>query len=120
MSKLLRLRHAVLEASGDQKALLLLLEQSASAMLVLLRATLRLAGTEPPNDSETVCDRFASQSGRDASSLKRIVRHNRGLETLSQRDASGLVEQYLGFAEALVAYLDAYSQTVGSDGGYPA
>lgn len=120
MSKLLRLRHAVLEASGDQKALLSLLEQSASAMLVLLRAALRLAGTEPPNDSEAVCDRFATQSGRDASALRRIVRHNRGIEALTQREAASLAEQYLGFAESLVGYLDAFSQTVGSDGGYPA
>ncbi|HEX4935956.1 MAG TPA: nucleotidyltransferase domain-containing protein [Gemmatimonadaceae bacterium] len=119
MSKLLRLRHAVMEASGDHKALLALLEASASAMLVLLRAALRLAGTEPPNDSEAVCDRFTTQSGRDAGVLARIVRHNRGLDPLSQRDAAALVEPYLAFAESLVGYLDAFSQTHEADGGYP-
>lgn len=120
MSKLLRLRHAVMEASGDHKALLQLMESSVSAMLVLLRAALRLSGTEPPNDSEAVCDRFTAQSGRDAGVIARIVRHNRGRDPLSQRDAASLVEQYLTFAESLVGYLDAFSQTHGSDGGYPA
>ncbi|MCC6928855.1 MAG: nucleotidyltransferase domain-containing protein [Gemmatimonadaceae bacterium] len=120
MSKLLRLRHAVMEASGDQKALLELLEVSVSAMLVLLRAALRLTGAEPPTDSEAVCDRFTAQSGRDAGALKRIVRHNRGHDPITPRDVAPLVEQYLTFAESLVGYLDAFSQTLGADGGYPA
>jgi hypothetical protein len=120
MSKLLRLRHAVLTSVGDHKALLELLEASVSTMLVFLRASLRLTGERPPADSEAVCRRFQERSGRDASVVARIWRHVKGIEPLTPRDAAGLVERYLAFAESLVAFLDAFSQTIDTSGGFPA
>ena len=119
MSKLLRLRHAVLGAIGDDKALLQLLESSASTMLVLLRAALRLNGESPPADSLAVCERFATRSGRPTDALARIVRHLRASDQLAPRAAAALTEQYLVFAESLVAYLDAFSQTSDTNGGFP-
>ncbi len=119
MSVLLRLRHAIMGAQGDGKALLSLLEESASSMLVLLRAALRLTGDSPPADSADVCVRFGSRSGRDASAVLRVVQHKRGIKTLSAADAAAHVEPYLRFAETLVNYLDAFSQTSQADGGYP-
>ncbi|MEP7382963.1 MAG: hypothetical protein ABI910_14835 [Gemmatimonadota bacterium] len=119
MSVLLRLRHAVMSAQGDQKALLALLEESASSMMVLLRAALRLSGDSPPADSADVCARFTTRSGRDASAVLRIVKHKRGIDVLSPKDAPAHVEPYLKFAETLVTYLDAFSQTSETDGGYP-
>lgn len=119
MSTLLRLRHAILGADGDHKALLALLEESVSAMLVLLRAALRLAGEPPPADSLEVCARYTTRTGRDSSAVTRVLRHKRGLEPMSQRDAATHVEPYLHFAESFVTYVDAFSQTPATDAGYP-
>lgn len=120
MSVLLRLRHAIMGAQGDGKALLALLEESASSMMVLLRAALRLSGDAPPADSADVCVRFGSRSGRDASAVLRVVQHKRGVNVLSPADAAAHIDPYLRFAETFVNYLDAFSQTPQTDGGYPA
>lgn len=119
MSVLLRLRHAIMGAQGDGKALLSLLEESASSMMVLLRAALRLSGDSPPSDSADVCARFGTRSGRDAAAVLRVVQHKRGIHVLSAADAVTHAESYLRFAETLVVYLDAFSQTSETDGGYP-
>lgn len=111
MSKLLRLRHAVLGAAGDSRALLALLEDSVSTMLVLLRAALRLMGEVPPTDSEAMCERFTARSGRDTAIVRRILRHARGTEAIDKRVAEGVVEEYLSFAETFVTFVDAYSQS---------
>lgn len=110
MSKLLRLRHAVLAAAGSPKALLEMLEGSSSAMLVLLRATLRLEGEEPPADSEAVCARVKERLGLDAAPVARVVRHLRNTEALPHRDAEAHVARYLDFAHLLVGYLDQHAR----------
>jgi hypothetical protein len=109
MSKLLRLRHAVLVAGRDQKKLRELLEGSISTMLVLLRATLRMIGEVPPADSLEVCERVRVRCGIDATSARRIVSHTRGREPLAAAEIEPLVERYLGEAQAVVAYLDRFS-----------
>jgi Nucleotidyltransferase domain len=106
MSKLLRLRHAVLVTGKDTTALRELLEQSVSTMLVLLRATLRLHGEEPPADSETVCVRASERAGINFAVVARIVRHTRSKEKLVTADVEGVVEQYLQVAGELAAYAD--------------
>lgn len=111
MSKLLRLRHAVLGAADDPKALLRLMEESVSTMLVLMRAALRLMGESPPSDSDAMCERFGVRSGRDAAIVRRILRHARGVEAIDKRVAVGVVEEYLSFAEQFVSFVDAWSQT---------
>jgi len=108
MSKLLRLRHAVMQAGRDAKGQLAVMEDASSTMLVLLRALLRLLGEEPPADSEAVCARVRERCGIDTSPWARVVRHLRGREALAPRDAEVLVEGYLGSAQALVTYLDRY------------
>ena len=109
MSKLLRLRHAMLLAGKDTKALRELLEQSVSTMLVLFRAMLRLVGDTPPADSEAVCARVHERCGIDTSTVLRIVRHTRQKEPISAAEADGLVEKYLNTAQAVVSYLDRYT-----------
>lgn len=109
MSKLLRLRHAVLVAGRDQKALRELLEQSISTMLVLLRATLRLIGETPPASSLDVCERVRVRCGIDTTSASRIVRHTRGNEPLAAAELDPLVERYLAEAQAVVVFLDQFS-----------
>lgn len=111
MSKLLRLRHAVLGVVGDSRALLSLLEDSVSTMLVLMRSALRLMGESPPADSDAMCERFTARSGRDAGVVRRVLRHARGIEAIDKRVAEGVVEEYLNFAEHFVTFVDAWSQT---------
>lgn len=115
MSYLLRLRHAVLDAGSDQKALLTLLEKSVSTMLVLLRASLRLLGEEPPADSQAVCARFTSRSTLDVAPVLRVLHHVRGTTLLSPRDGADLVEPYLSFANELVRYLDTFTEAKRED-----
>jgi hypothetical protein len=109
MSKLLRLRHAVLVSGKDGKALLLLLEESVSTMLVLLRAMLRLHGEKPPADSEEVCARVKADCGVDTGTVLRIVRHTRGKDPIRANEVEGVVEHYLGAAQSVVAHLDRFT-----------
>jgi hypothetical protein len=109
MSKLLRLRHAVLVAGRDQKAQRELLETSISAMLVLLRATLRLVGEAPPADSQAMCTLVRERCGIDTSAALRIVKHTRGKEPLANAEIEPLLERYLGEAQDVVAYVDRFT-----------
>jgi hypothetical protein len=109
VSKLLRLRHAILLAGRDVKALKSLLESSVSTMLVLLRALLRLVGESPSPDSEVVVARVHERCGIDTASLLRIVRHTREQELLSNNEIEPLAERYLALVQSLVSYLDRYS-----------
>ncbi|MGQ0645961.1 MAG: hypothetical protein ACT4P7_00230 [Gemmatimonadaceae bacterium] len=108
MSKLLRLRHAVLLAGKDTRALRELLEQSVSTMLVLFRAMLRLVGDTPPSDSEAVCPRVQERCAIDTTAVLRVVRHTRQKEPIALGEAEPLVERYLNAAQAVVSYLDRY------------
>jgi hypothetical protein len=111
MSKLLRLRHTVLTAAGAEKILLEMLEGSSKALLTLLRATLRLVGDEPAADSELLCAQARDRLGLETSPVLRVIRHLRGKEKLTPRDAAAHVESYLGLAAGLVDYLDRYSHS---------
>jgi hypothetical protein len=108
MSKLLRLRHAVLTTGGDVAAQQDLLERSVSTMLVLVRATLRLSGVEPPADSEVACDLLAEKTGLQMGPVKRIVRHLRSRDKLSRSDVPAVLEAYLVAVGALTSYIDAH------------
>ncbi|MEO6445207.1 MAG: nucleotidyltransferase domain-containing protein [Gemmatimonadaceae bacterium] len=108
MSTLLRLRHAVLGAAADSQALLVLMEESASTMLVLLRALLRMLGEQPPTDSDAVCARVTERAALDTEVLRQVLRHRRGSAKLALDQGLALMESYLGCAESLVQFLDAY------------
>jgi hypothetical protein len=106
MSKLLRLRHAVLVAGKDANALKTLLEGSVSTMLVLMRALLRLRGETPSADSEVVIARVQERCGIDTTPVGRIVKHTRDRQPLTRDEIEPLTEKYLALAQALVAHLD--------------
>ncbi len=106
MSKLLRLRHAVLTTSGDTRAQRELLEQSVSTMLVLVRATLRLQGDEPPADSEAACARCQERTGVDLEPVRRVVRHVRDQAKLANGDVPAALEAYLASVGHLTTWID--------------
>jgi hypothetical protein len=112
MSKLLRLRHAVLAAGGDAKALAELIAESASSMMVLLRSTLRLVGEEPPADSGMLLDRVeerVSLGQETVGVFRRVRRHARGEAPVPRGEVQALVEEYLAAVAALVEFVNRVS-----------
>lgn len=109
MSALLRLRHAVILAGGDEKAMRALLEDSVSTVMVFFRAVLRLHGEVPPADSEAVCDRVKARTSIETESVQRILRHARETAKIPSAEVALVLERYLGTAQSLVAWLDAYT-----------
>lgn len=107
LSKLLRLRHAVLSAGGEPRALLEMLEGSASSIMSLLRATLRLAGEEPPAESRIVLDRVEVATGIKAGAFRQVLGHSRGETKLKESDAVLVTASYLASVGELVAWVDA-------------
>lgn len=108
-SKVLRLRHAILSAGAAPKAMAALLADSASTMLVLLRAALRLSGEDPPADSFAMLDRVQARTGLNVEVFRRVVRHRRGEAKLEGEAAVRTAEEYLAGATALARWVDQQS-----------
>jgi hypothetical protein len=111
MSKLLRLRHAVLSAGGDGRTLSDIVSESASSMMVLLRSALRLVGEEPPADSAALLDRVEQRVGLGPDTVdvfRRVRRHARGESPVPRAELQGLVEGYLAAVAALVEFVNRF------------
>ena len=107
LSKLLRLRHAILANGAEPKALLDMIENSASSIMALLRATLRLAGEEPPAESLAVLDRIEVITGINSGTFRRMLGHSRGTAKISEADASSVTANYLSSVAEVVGWVDA-------------
>ena len=107
LSKLLRLRHAVLASGAEPKALLDMLGGSAASIMTLLRASLRLAGEEPAAESSAVIDRVEVVSGISSAAFRRVLGHSRGDAKVSEADAPSLTADYLTAVRRLVEWVDA-------------
>lgn len=107
LSKLLRLRHAVLSSGAEPRGLLDMMEGSASSIMTLLRSALRLAGEEPPAESSAVLDRVEVITGINPGTFRRILGHARGDAILKDTDAPSVAANYLASVAELVAWVDA-------------
>lgn len=107
VSKLLRLRHAVLSAGGDEKAQRALLEGSISSFMTLLRTMARLTGVEPAADSDALLTQLQGRSAVDVGAFRRVLRYSRGDEVLDRKGVGDAIEAYLGAATALARWADA-------------
>ena len=107
LSKLFRLRHAVLSSGGEAKALLDMLESSASSIMALLRATLRLAGEEAPAESGQVLDRIEVTTGINVATFRRVLGHSRGDAKVKESEAESVTANYLSSVAELVGWVDA-------------
>jgi hypothetical protein len=105
-SKLLRLRHAVLSAAAEPKEMARLLEESVSAMMVLLRAALRVAGEEPPPQSDAMLDRAAVVTSVDVEPFRVALRHSRREARLKGQEAVQAVAAYIDAVAALAEWVD--------------
>ena len=110
MGALLQLRRGTLAAGDDGKALLQLLERSASSVMALFRALMRLRGDAPPADNTELCQSVAGTTGMDAAPFIRIVRHRRGEAALKAADAPAVVAGCLDGLHRVVQYLDQFKQ----------
>jgi len=108
MSKLLRLRHAVLASGGDEQAHRALLEGSISSFMTLLRTVARLTGVEPAMDSEAVLTQLEGRANIDVPVFRKVLRYSRGDERLDKPGLSAVIEAYLGAAKSLVRFADSY------------
>src|SRR5688500_12126624 len=107
LSKLFRLRHAILSSGAEPRALLDMLENSASSVMALLRATLRLAGEEPPAESSATLDRIQAVTGINTATFHRVLGHSRGDAKVKEADAASLTANYLASVAELVGWVDA-------------
>ena len=110
MGTLLQLRRGALAAGNEGRAQLELIESSASTVMVIFRAVLRLRGEVPPLDNVKVVEQVAAGAGLDSAPFERIVRHKRGEVTLRPADAGAVLAAYLEGMQRLVKYLDQFRQ----------
>ncbi len=104
MAKLLQLRAGIVAASGDPKAATALVGRTASALVTLCRALLRLHGRTPPADAADVVWASAALAGFEADPVLEAVRIRRG----ARGDAAAVLPGFLAAATALVRHLDTY------------
>ena len=107
LSKLLRLRHAVLSSGAEPKALLDMLQGSAPSIMALLRAAIRVAGEEPPAESRAVLDRLEVVTGISARTFHRVLGHARGDARVPENEAATLTSDYLSSVGELAGWVNA-------------
>ena len=95
MGKLVRLRQAYLALHGDRKALSRAIVASTASFFTMLRATLRLAGTAPPQGAEALVREAARVIGWPAEPLSALVAHASARATLTLRAGDPLPGAYL-------------------------
>ena len=109
MGTLLQLRRGALAAGNDPKEQLVLLEQSASTVMVVFRALVRLRGEVPPQDNVELVQQVATITSLDASPFARVVWHRRGQTPIKATDAPAVLDSYLQGMQQVVRYLDQFS-----------
>jgi hypothetical protein len=75
--------------------------------MALLRATVRLAGEEPPAESGAVLDRVEAITGINAATFRRMLGHSRGNAKIKDADAESVSANYLSSVAELVAWVNA-------------
>jgi len=110
MGKLLKLRQGVLAAGGDGKRQAELLADSASTIMVIFRAVVRMEGGVPSKDNVAVSQAVAARAGFDPAPFERVVRHVRGEQAIAPAEAGSVIAGYLSGMEKLVEHLDRFAQ----------
>ena len=108
MGKLIKLRQGILAAGNDGQRYLELLTASASAVMIVFRAFLRLHSEKPSTDNVALVEAVARRAGFDAAPFVRVVKHVRSEATLKPTDVAATLAGYVKGMEQLVSYLDTY------------
>jgi hypothetical protein len=109
LGKLLHLRRGAMAAGDDGKEQIALIEASLSALMVVFRGVVRLAGDVPSQDYAVLSEDVARRAGFDASAFKRAVAHVRSAQKLPRDEAGAVLAGYMAGMEALVAWLDRFA-----------
>ena len=109
LGKLLHLRRGAMAAGDDGKEQIALIEASLSALMVVFRGVVRLAGDVPSQDYAALSADVARRAGFDATPFARAVAHVRGAEKIKRDDAKGVLAGYMAGMEALVTWLDRFT-----------
>lgn len=108
MGKLIKLRQGTLASGNDGARQVELLAASASAIMIIFRAFIRLQGGTAPKDNVALSQEVASLAGFDGEPFKRVIRHVRGEESIKPGDATAVLGGYLRGMEQLVGFVDRY------------
>lgn len=108
MGKLLKLRQGILAAGNDGQRQAELLAASAGSIMIILRAFLRLHGTQAPTDNMALIDAAAKIVGFDSAPFSRVLQHVRGEPALKSSDAPPVLSGYLRGMEQLVSHIDTF------------
>jgi hypothetical protein len=92
--------------SGEQ---LRLMEASLSALMVVFRGVIRLAGDVPSQDYASLSSDVAQRAGFDAAPFARVVEHVRGTVKLKREEAGNVLAGYMAGMEALAVWIDRYT-----------
>jgi hypothetical protein len=106
MGTLLQLRRGALAAGTNGREQLALLEDSASTVMVVFRALLRLSGEKPGAEHARVIDQVAALTAMDAGPFHAVIRHKRGDAPLRGADAGAVLAGYLEGMQRVVKHLD--------------
>ena len=94
-TKLIRLRQAYMEVSGDSKRLLRLLTDSITSFLTLFRHALIALGEEPPAHRHDVLDRLAARFSVDVSPFHAVLDIREGKRRPKDIDLTAVGRSYL-------------------------
>ncbi len=108
MGALLQIRRRALAAGGDGKAQLALMLESASTIMVIYRAVLRLNQEVPPAANTALAERIGAIAGIQAEPVIRVIRHKRGEASIPAPEAATVLSGYLAAQQQLVRYLDRF------------
>jgi hypothetical protein len=108
MGKLIKLRQGVLASGNDRARQLELLAASASAIMIVFRAVVRLHGEVAPTNNVALAEHVGRLASFDPQPFARVVRHVRGEESLPASDVPAVLAGYLLGMNNLVAHLDRY------------
>lgn len=109
LGKLLHLRRGAMAAGDDSKEQIALIEASFSALMVVFRAVVRLAGDVPSQDYAVLSADVAKRAGFDHTPFARAVEHLRGTRKIDRGESQRVLAGYMAGMEALVAWLDRFS-----------
>lgn len=108
LGKLLHLRRGAMAAGNDSKEQIALIEASLSALMVVFRGVVRLAGEVPSQDYAALSADVAHRAGFDTVPFTRAVEHVRGSEKIRREEAGAVLAGYMAGMESLVAWLDRF------------
>jgi predicted nucleotidyltransferase len=109
LGKLLHLRRGAMAAGDDRGEQIRLIEASLSALMVVFRGVVRLAGDKPSQDYAALSEDVARRAGFDPQPYRLAVDHVRGRNKLSKDDVAGVLAGYMAGMEALTAWLDRFT-----------